>query len=137
MRPCRKKLLLWNLTILSVLLWTSSAFSEPRIEVINVRDEIRYRLNRDAFEGLVAALRTTRLERDKWQTTHEELREMTAHRLAQMDALAREAQAESEALYAENEKLKAKKERNWGFGFFGGYGTQGAAVGVGIVWKIF
>ena len=95
-----------------------------------------YFLNVEALTELTAAAKTYRLERDAWERAYYELFERTEgygrSLESQVVALKEEMAAESAAW-----RRKVSATRGPGLGVFAGYGTSGATVGVGLVWRLF
>lgn len=91
-----------------------------------------YRLNTPALQYLVADAESWEATAKVWEEAYDELSERYKSYVKSVQERLERMEAQMEA---EREAAR-RNSRRWGVGLFGGYGTGGATVGIGIVWRV-
>lgn len=88
-----------------------------------------YLLNEAALQYLVA-------DAESWEATAGVWEEAYRDISSRYTAYIKTTKNKLEEAAAEISRLKKKASRRWGLGVYAGYGTNGASVGIGLVWKV-
>lgn len=91
-----------------------------------------YRLNTPALQYLVADAESWEATAKVWEEAYSDLSERYVRYVKSVQERLQKMQAQ---LDKEREAAR-RNSRRWGLGVFGGYGINGATVGVGLVWRV-